>query len=171
MARYGTGIEGKIKVVSSLEPTLKNIKDPVTRSLYVAKVSKKLGIPEDAVFERLKSGQGIGVRRFKRKEEKIKQNNFSKIEISLITALIDLPELKEEFLKNRLVEKIENERLKNSFLKILENSPADPMNLIDTDIQPLIVKNRMEQGTWNIRQAKMLMKQFVYVKKRRGLNH
>jgi len=160
---FGNSIEGKIKAVSSLEPLLKKIKDPVTLSLYVKEAASLLDIPENAVFERLKAGSNPKSLRYNSSEPVKKRIELSKIELSVLTALIDLPELKQEFRSRKIADKINNKVLKKSIENLLESdSESTGFALLDPEIQPLVAKNRIEQGEWNLRQAKILIKQFEY---------
>lgn len=173
LGKYGDSIEGKVKTISAVEPVLKNIKDPVTKALYVSKVSKILQIPENAIYERIDSSRG----RFStpvRQETKppVKNIGISKIEASILTALLDLPELAEEIKKNKILNFVDNRVLKETLEKILnKEKTSKPLSLNDIapEIQPLVAKYGIEQGTWNLRQGKILLKQYLYTKKRKGL--
>ncbi|MDY0131311.1 MAG: DNA primase [Desulforegulaceae bacterium] len=165
---HGSTIEGKIKVVSAIEDFMKKIKDPVTKALYTKRVSQVLGIEERALLERfepkdLKAGftQDLSV------STNI-SSEYLRMEVSLLAALVDLPQLKNVFIKKKIADKITNESVKQSILKILDRGEnLNSMTDIESEIEPVLAKFRIEQGEWSERSAKMLLAQFEHLCKRK----
>lgn len=167
LENHGQSIEGKIKVVSSLEPLLKKISDPVTRSLYVSRISKMLGIKESAIFERIGSNNRNPVSFENKNVKKTVSKEVSKIEISILSALMDLPELKQDVINSRIVDLIYDEDLKKCIQDVINTEAKDSSFILNSKFQPLVAKAKIEQGTWNIRQARILLKQFQYTRNKK----
>ncbi len=51
---HGLSIEGKVRIVADLQPTLAAVTDPVERSLYLKEVSERLGIDESALAAKIR---------------------------------------------------------------------------------------------------------------------
>ncbi len=165
LSKYGSGLEGKIKVVGEFESILGKIPDPVAKALHVSNLSDKLGIPESAIFERINKGSGRHSFKVQQNKPSLSAGNISRLEISLVSALLDLPELKDEYLENGILDKISNGILKENLENILNN----PFAVMNPEVQSLVAKNKLEQGSWNIKQAKILIKQFEYASRRKNL--
>lgn len=169
---YGNTIEGKVKVVLALETLMQNIQDAVTKALYIKRISQILNIEERALFEKFGSKRSMEDKKPLSANLKIR-SEYLKMEISLLAALIDVYDLKEIFIKNKIADKIENESVRKSVIKILESEKHLNFVLtLEPDIEPMFAKIRIDQGTWNLKSAKMLMTQFenTYKKKKAGLH-
>ncbi|MCB9481706.1 MAG: DNA primase [Desulfobacteraceae bacterium] len=170
---YGNTIEGKVKVVTALESLMNNINDAVTKNLYVKRISQILNIEERALQERFgQNGSSIDNKNSLSANLKINSEYF-KIEISLLAALSDVPELKKIFIDKKIADKIENESVRKSVVKILESdNNSDSVLTVDSGIEPMFAKIRIEQGSWNLKSAKILVMQFenAYRKKKAGLH-
>jgi DNA primase len=170
---YKGTIEGKVKVVSAVEDFMKKITDPVTKALYTKRIAQILNIEETALLER-----------FNDKEKKVQlksvlspntkiSSEYMRMEISLLAALIDVPELKKIFIIKKIADKIGNEPVKKSVLNIL----ASKENIssaagVEQEVIPLLARFRIEQGVWNEKSAKILVAQFehTYKRKKAGLS-
>ena len=58
IATHGTGIEGKVRIVSELIEPLAAISDGIRQSLYIKEISERLGIQEQAIRLRLQQAGG-----------------------------------------------------------------------------------------------------------------
>lgn len=165
---YGSTIEGKVRVVSAVEDFMKKITDPVTKALYTKRVSNLLGIEETALLERFDvRGKKAELKSALSSGRKISSEHL-RMEISLLAALIDVPELKKIFIAKKIADKIVNEPVRKSVLKILESGESiNPEAGVNHEIEPLLAKFRIEQGVWNEKAAKILMAQFEHVCKRK----
>jgi DNA primase len=53
VARHGSSIEGKIRIVAELQAPLAAVNDSVARSLYVKQLAETIGVSEDVILQKL----------------------------------------------------------------------------------------------------------------------
>ncbi len=52
--RIGLSVEGRIRIISELQPVLTTIVDPVARSLYIRELADRIGVEEKAIREKMR---------------------------------------------------------------------------------------------------------------------
>lgn len=52
--RYGLSVEGRVRVITELQPVLSAISDPVAQSLYIHELGDRIGVDEKAIKEKLR---------------------------------------------------------------------------------------------------------------------
>jgi len=158
--KFGDSVSGKVRIIGEIEPVLKNIKDSFSKSLYVDRVASLLGVKSQAVHDRLNHGAGKLERFEKRAVRTV--TKLSGKELSLLSVLLELVEIRSLFRDKKLIELVEDESLKECIKKILE-TPDESMDAVLTfypDIQSQLAKMGMQQGGWTPQRALKLINEF-----------
>lgn len=138
---YGSGPEGKANLMEGLIPILKPIEDPVKKSLLAGYVAQKMGIREEALWERLMPKNSrhtnkdqTSYRPPARKDTVQPQNPdngySSKADAKLIGFIIEHPQYLSQFMDAGLDFWIRDPQLKDLWLAILhQNSSSGRFDL------------------------------------------
>lgn len=171
--KHGLDIDGKIRVISDMVKSFSLMDDKIARSLYIKTLAERINVDESAILEKTKEY----TKKFhvdKRKEH-IKNshenslNKMGKIEKTIISMMIQFPEILEDIENMEIVNYFDNGPLKNlglHILKIRDISSDLYTNLEDKKARDLIPSLTMDENEWNYTGCKKILDRFLSVKKK-----
>ena len=129
-------VDGKVKFSSRIIPILRQIKDEISLSHFIKKVSILLEVSEDILKKKIKDGKSINRASFSELEPKDKElankkvfgSNEVKLESYFISLLISANFIKKSKFPK---EAIYNDELRNIYVKLLESKEKDPASIYD----------------------------------------
>lgn len=189
IVKNGLSMEGKVRIIAELTSPLSDITDSVARSLYIQHLAERIGVDETAVLEKIRSARvknqqqassrelrrgmaedrpdvGTGGRRTTRVPI------TDRLELQIITMMIHCPASIPEIVESRLMDLIEDRRLKSVGEMIVatpqENvgNVADLMNRVaDEEQRRLIASIAVEDVCWDAGSCANLISQFIKIKR------
>lgn len=189
--QYGVSIDGKIKIIQALIPSLAALADKISRTLYVQMIAERLAIDETAILDK--------VRQFVQQHKRQKQplghpikavaeptqtttanqavdlNNRVRIERKLIAMMLNYPDIITEIGKRKVVMQIKDEMLRTIGQMILETS-ASGDDIVDTllrrtesdEIKRMLASLAISEEKWDFVGCQRLITQFEQSIKRGG---
>ena len=137
-------IKGKLKIIEEVLPVMSRIKDRAERELYIQRISQRLGIKEEIVFEKMKSGdrreKSQGIERFTGLTE------VRKVEKLIVRLMLLYPQLIPQVQKETIIDDLSMDscrRLATIIIeKFIKDSGFDPTLLMsevsDEELQGLL---------------------------------
>jgi len=184
--KHGSGIEGKVRIISDMKGHLAEIQDRVARALYIKKIAEVLDIDDQAIMEEVRkeirskpSGSDIKSLSRRREETSGKQDKANPVascqmEKKIISMMMQFPQILSEIRKQEILSLFENERLKKIGSFILEHRGdtgslvSDLMVVIGTsEDRQLIASLAIEEDEWDNDGCLKRIRQFIASKKRR----
>lgn len=192
--KHGLSIEGKMRTISDLESPLREINDPVRRSLYIKALSERLGVDEQAIATRFaktiqrraqtlpRGTQTDDRQNSVRKDvedskiDPIVENKQSRLERQVVTMMLQYPQIIPEIQRRHLVERFDDSRLKALARLICERSDTqEPVSardgwvqrIEDDRLQRLLAKLSVKQSYWDPEGCRRLIIQFETSRYRR----
>ena len=170
IGRYGTGTEGKIRVLAALAGPLAAVNDPVARSVYTKMLAERLDIDERAVVEKARlAAADTGAPEGKRTDsaEMTGDTGTDRVERQLVTMMIQFPEILDDVRRRRIVERFSDTRLQSAGMAILAADGAVPLDVAavighidDPETQALVSRLAMADEKWSREGCRRLMEQF-----------
>jgi DNA primase len=122
--RYGLSTEGKLRIVSELQPYVSAINDSVARALYVQQLAERVHVDETVILERIKvqGGSNAGLRReVQARTGGARQSIGSDepLEQQIIAMMLQFPEIINEINQNGVLGHFLNPQLKAAGERIL----------------------------------------------------
>jgi DNA primase len=130
-------VEGKVHIISELQPLLADIDDPVARSLYIRELSDRIDVDEQAIQEKIRQMN----RPMDRGHQKIQAQTATdpkgsdrisrefKLEKRIVTMLLQYPEMIPDVEKSGIVDRFCNAKLQSIGRVVIENSRNVRMNI------------------------------------------
>ncbi len=128
--RFGLSVEGKVRIISELQPFMADIDDPVARSLYVRELSDRIDVDERAVQEKIRQM----ARPMDRGHQKLHATTATdpkgtdrisreyKLEKRIVTMLLQYPEMIPDVEKSGIVDRFSDAKLQSIGRVVIENS-------------------------------------------------
>ena len=186
--RHGLSIEGKLRVVDELSPTLSGIDDIVARAVYVKELSEKTGIDEGAINKKIAAYRRMPARpgRPHPPPDPLKVSSAQKpvwpdirgdtwrMERHMITMVLQFPESIDEFRKQGIFDYLENKTLRHIGEMVMNCDQKDgslAATIIakssDGYIRKIVADLAMgEENSWVMDGCIQFMNQFKAIKKR-----
>lgn len=181
VGKHGLSTEGKIRIVSDLQAPLAAINDTVARALYVHQLAERIGVPEAAIFEKLKdhpakpAGRGVHVPEPGR-EETPAGEGAERSEARIISMMLQFPEIIPEIVNRNVLELFCQNDLKAAGEAIIRHrlqSPEQLPELLDRiDEGPLkktIAALGMGEESWTLKGCRGLLSQFMETRQKQGV--
>jgi DNA primase len=93
--KHGLSVEGKVRIVADLQPTLAAITDSVERSLYVREVAERLGVDEKALAAKIvdtpAAATGLAGKYSKIHTTNTERQDGSKLEHQILSMMLQYP--------------------------------------------------------------------------------
>jgi len=91
-------VKGKLKIIEEVVPVVSRIKDRVERELYIQKISQRLGIKEEIIFQKIKTADRRGIpERTVAIPEVLEEKKVEKMMVRLMLLYPDLiPQMQKE---------------------------------------------------------------------------
>ncbi len=174
--RHGLTPSGKSRIVSDLENVLASIDDPVNRSIFVKDVAEQVGIPEQALLERIRRARERGGPGRHRQRTTGKETHFQdagqsapalRLERKILSMMLQYPVMIEEIRKRGIVGRFTDPTLKAIGHWILEAEgtwealiPELISRAKDTDTGETIAQLAAGEDSWNTEGCLKLIRQF-----------
>jgi DNA primase len=176
--RYGTSLEGKVKVVSALQHALAHVQDNIARSLYIKQLAERLDIDETAIMEKVRLSPGKGPMNNNMPTE-VRQTTErtappDRLEQQIVAMIIRYPVMIPEIVGGNILDDFEDEKLKTIGQMIInqkesdENSVADWVSMIDDSrYRNLLAKLAIKDQRWERQGCERLLVQFESRRRRK----
>jgi DNA primase len=180
--RYGMRLEGRVKVVSALQPALTHVQDNVARSLYIKQLAERLDIDEAAVMEKVRRSSEPRSRsalRPKMEADRLKKRITApdRLEQQIVAMMIRYPVMIPEIVGNNILDNFEDEKLKTIGQMIIHQKDGDQMNVADwvsmiddSEYGNLIAKLAIQDQHWERQGCQRLLGQFESRRRRKIKN-
>ena len=180
--KHGLSLDGRIRIVGELEKPLASIDDPVAKSLYVQKLSERIGIDESAIFEKIRKRPSLAKTQNNRSELSSVRDNArlsntltkqNRIEQKMVAMMFQFPEVIPAVKNRGLIDLFDNQALKSIGQLILQqfDSNKDPVEALalieDINLKNMASALAMGNEKWNQKGWDKLMKQFLNASHRR----
>ncbi len=180
--KHGLTVEGKIRIISDLKGPLALINDRIARSLYIQKISERIGVDETAVLEKVRETSSkkttisnqiyhfdkTGVK--KRAHKGIE----NKLERKIIEMMLQFPDAIAEVTRRNLLKHFEDETLKSigelivGYRGPFNRFVSDMITSIDNEDKKRIINSlAIGEDLWENEGCNKLMNQFESIKHRR----
>lgn len=186
--KYGISIEGKIRIINDLTPTLSVLTDTITRTLHIKNIAERLEVDERAILDKVRH---VVVQQGYKKETLDRHNHPSKIvaaennglelnkrvriERQLIAMMLHCAGIVPVAKKRQIVELMQDETLKAIGRMILSMDPVSDnrvdslLTLIQSDeIKGIVASLAISDEKWEIEGCQRLITQFEQSVRRGG---
>ncbi|MCF8045471.1 MAG: DNA primase [Desulfarculaceae bacterium] len=126
--KYGTSIEGRIRVLEEVVPFLASMEDYALRSLHIREIAENLDIDENAVMEKVKEGFRTDRKKGNLSVETAeteKSLDSDRRESQVLSMMIRYPGLRDEIRQRGVLDCFYSEKLKAIGEKVLATDPDD----------------------------------------------
>lgn len=180
--KHGLSVEGKIRIISDLKGPLALINDRIARSLYIQKISERIGVDEAAVLEKVretssrKTTISNQIYHFDKTgvKKKAPKEMGSKLERKIIEMMLQFPDAIPEVTRRNLLKHFEDEMLKSIGEMIVGYSGpfnqfvSDMITSIDNEEKKRTINSlAIGEDLWEKEGCHKLMNQFESIKHRR----
>ncbi|MFQ5485063.1 MAG: DNA primase, partial [Desulfobacterales bacterium] len=180
--KHGFSVEGKIRILSDLKRPLSLIKDRIARSLYIQKISERIGVDEEAILEKVRETSSrkikISNRIFHFDNTGVKKRAHkdieNKLERKIIEMMLQFPDAIAEVKRRNLLKHFENDTLKSIGEMIVgyrgpfNRFVSDMITSMDNEEKKQIVNSlAIGEDLWEKEGCHKLMNQFESIKNRR----
>ncbi len=182
VSKNGLTVEGKVRIISDLSGPISSLNDSMARSLYIKKLSEKIDIDESAVFERIQNfisekkniplKEREQLNKNNRKPVKKIYNKWDKMEKSIISMMLQFPEILPEIKNMSILNFFNQGVLKNIGEQILSLDSSDNVlsEMIsvtgDEDKRKIVTSLAIRENVWEISGCKKLIDQFASARSR-----
>ena len=168
--RYGLRLEGKVKVVSALQPALAHVQDNIARSLYIKQLAERLDIDETAIMEKVRRSsvqRPMGRPKIEAGLSKIGTAGPDRLEQQIVAMMIRFPVMIPEIVGNNILDYFEDEKLKTIGQMIIHQKDGDKMSVADwvsmiddSNYQNMLAKLAIQDQHWERQGCERLLDQF-----------
>ncbi|MEA3231603.1 MAG: hypothetical protein U9Q05_07615, partial [Thermodesulfobacteriota bacterium] len=144
--KFGLSIEGKIRIISRLQPVLADIDDPVARSLYIRELADRIGVEERAIQEKVRQSSGKkrpgfspGIQHVSEKKGEAITGRAFKLEKLIVAMLLQYPDMIPDVEQSGIIDRFSDQRLRSVGRQVIENkrnSGVDVPDLIEMTEDP-----------------------------------
>ncbi|MCK5783118.1 MAG: DNA primase [Desulfobacterales bacterium] len=177
----GLSMEGKVRVIADLQQPLLEIKDNVARSIYVKYLSERLSVDENAIIEKIKSGEKRlnqvlpnNWLKHNNDEPSLSENDLLiesemiRVEKQIVSMMLKSPEILPEIKKRRVLDYFSDKRLieiANIVLKHPIYADEDLPGLMNRfeslDHRNMIASLAIAEGCRDLNICEQLLSQFM----------
>jgi len=136
--RFGQSVEGKVRVITELQPMLANIDDPVARSLYIRELSERIEVDEQAIREKIGQAGGKidqGPRQWHPVESDPKGDvvvsRAFKLEKLIVAMLLQYPEMIPDVEQSGIIDRFGDAQLKALGRQVIEHRSVSKIDISD----------------------------------------
>jgi DNA primase len=177
--KHGLSTEGKIRIVSEMQPFLSAINDSVARALYVKQLSELIRLEEAAILERLKAhaasmaSQAAGTRRLDATRHQSTEAG-ERFEQRIIAMMLQFPEIIPLIVKGGILDYFSHPHLKSAGEHILNHPVGSPDQIPDllsqieeAPLKQTLVSLAMGDERWTRRGCEALLRRFTETRQKR----
>lgn len=164
---HGLAVEGKIKIVNAMLPSLAAVNDRIAQALYVKNLAERIDLDERTIWSRLAAvGGGQG-----KQAEKQPSETANRFERQIIAMMLQFPAVLADIEALQALDYFDSERLQAVGRKIIEKRPAtaaEALTLIDDgEDRNLASALAMADESWTVPGCRRLLAQFVNLRANR----
>jgi DNA primase len=185
----GLSMEGKVRIISELTGPLSEIKDSVSRSIYIKYLSERIGVDETAIAGKIEaekrraSGQNNSGYTSRQEHsspqasstgETIISPEMNRIEKQIVTMMLKFPDIIPEIQKRQVLSYFGDKHLMDMGNLLIEHPVVTPedlsgmMNrLASPDAQKIMASLAISDDCWDYETANKLICQFMNSRQRR----
>jgi len=195
--RYGSSIEGKIRIVEEMIPPLATISDNVARSLHIKKLAEWIGIEETAIIEKVRQALERKTAQAKRGASFVKpgpkgagsndlpqdrrtdreSDDARRLESKIIAMMLQYPEIIGEIVEKQVLAYFSDDCLKSigeavvADKKYTTTHVTDIINKMkDTKSKSIVAALSIQDDSWDFEGCRRLIAQFLTSRTRRQNN-
>lgn len=184
--KYGLSVEGKIRILKDMQTPLASIEDGVARSLYTKALAERIGVPETAVIEKIRSAAVQEFRERKRQSGLHKhtpsgnrgssdaEGRDRRMERQIISMMLQFPEILPEIERKGILDWFGDDSLQAIGQMVLRHSGRPVSEIIDMiqdeNVHTMAVGLAMKDNVWNHDGCLKLLQQFEHSRNRQK-NH
>ena len=178
---HGLSVEGKIRIVSTMAPSIAAVNDRVAKALYVKQLSERIELDEGTIWAGLKehgpsAGVSPGVRQWPNRTQirpsGAHQAEGSRFERQIVSMMLQFPDCLEDIEAQKVLDYFDSERLKDIGGQVLKLRPANASELLSQIENPedrdLLASLAMADESWTRQGCRRLLAQFVNLHANRG---
>ncbi|MDJ0875846.1 MAG: DNA primase [Desulfobacterales bacterium] len=182
VSRHGLSMEGRIRVLDEMAPSLAVLTDPGARSIYIKYLAETVDIDEAAILEKINQVAGRskpgeareGVRRQSPAEQPgLALSQGSPIERQLVAMMLQFPEILPEMRKLKIVDMLDDPVLRGIGQDALDGrehpAPGESGDASEYDFhRRLKAQLSIQQEDWDYRGCMRIIRHFVSTKRRQA---
>nr|HID59789.1 DNA primase [Desulfobacterales bacterium] len=172
--KYGLSLEGKVRIIRSMKEPIASLPDVVSRSLHIRKLSEYLDIDESVITNEIEDAR----RGFERSQPALKDQDsltFSKFESTLISMMLQFPEILPEIDVHGMVQTFQTELFRKIGMLVSstleEKGSVEIPELIDKaeddETKASISRLSLEQREWSRKSCYKIISQYQAVVQKR----
>lgn len=171
--QHGLGTEGKLRIVSELQPYLAAINDSVARALYVKQLAERIALDEPAILERIRPRPTVKAGPGRAAEAPAAAGRRSveppsQVEQQVIAMMLQFPEMIPQIVKNNTLEYVSHPLLKLAGESLLrhgfqstEQLPELLATIEDGALKETLVALAMTDERWTHKGCSAFLQQFM----------
>jgi len=136
--QFGLSIEGKIRIISHLQPVLADINDPIARSLYIRELADRIGVAEHAIQEKIRQSSGKKGPDFDpdtrpasgKKREAITGRAY-KLEKLIVAMLLQYPDMIPDVEQSGIINRFSDQQLRTVGQQVIKNKQIPGVRVPD----------------------------------------
>ena len=169
---HGLAVEGKIKIVNAMLPSLAAVNDRIAQALYVKNLAERIDLDERTIWSRLAAVGGAASTGGQGKQaEKQPSETANRFERQIIAMMLQFPAVLADIEALQALDYFDSERLQAVGRKIIEKRPAtaaEALTLIDDgEDRNLASALAMADESWTVPGCRRLLAQFVNLRANR----
>jgi len=178
--KHGLSTEGKIRIVSELLAPLAAINDSVARALYVQQLSEHTGVPESAIFAKLREAAGVitapgTADPAARREDSSAIEPAARMEQRIIAMMLQFPEIIPEAERFNILALFAHAELKAAGeavirfrLQSAEQLPELLDRIEDGPVKRCLAFLAIGDEAWTLKGCKSLLARFIETRQKQG---
>jgi DNA primase len=185
----GLSMEGKVRIISELIGPLSEIKDSVSRSIYIKYLSERIGVDETAIAGKIEAEKrGAGGQYHSGYTSRQEQSSpqaastgeaaispeMNRIEKQIVTMMLKFPDIIPEIQKRQVLSYFGNKQLMDMGNLLIEHPVVTPEDLsgmmnrfTSPDAQKIMASLAISDDCWDYETANKLICQFMNSRQRR----
>jgi DNA primase len=170
---HGLSIEGKVRIVNAMIPSLAAVNDRVARALYVKNLAERIELDERTIWSRIEERKNTGAVNADRlpvgSRGSLDGENVptagNRFERQIISMMLQFPDICVDIESQKVLRHFESSPLKSIGKTILDQQPASTAELlsrIDNDRErDLAASLAMTEEAWTLQGCRRLLAQFI----------
>ena len=178
---HGLSVEGKIRIVNAMAPSIAAVNDRVAKALYVKKLAERIELDEGTIWSGLKEHNGSATAGTSEKHGVASQNSRgspapqmegNRFERQIISMMLQFPDCLKDVEAQNVLDYFDSRRLQTmggSILKLRPATTAELLSQLENDKdRDLLASLAMADESWTIQGCRRLLAQFVNLHANKG---
>lgn len=123
---HGLSVEGRINIIDVMKEPLKEVHDPIARSLYIRELAHRIGVDEEAVLEKVKAVQprpdkrAVQIKPGSGDRNGFAHARYPEMEKQIVSMMLQFPDILDDCKDKGVVDYLENDMLRSLGRKIMD---------------------------------------------------